>query len=524
MGLREKILPKETAAWVTVVPVLVFLLIVAAELIIILVWNNGRFVFSLDDPYIHMALARRIMGGTYGINVGEFAAPSSSVLWPFLLVPFMALPFADEAPLLINILLAVATLLVYARIVITAVQPGENQSQQIFSALLILMLIPGTNLFGLAFTGMEHSLQLFLTSLLIWGLILESRTGRAPWWFLVVIVAGPLIRYENLGLTLPTLLYLVIRGHWKRAVLAAVVLALLLGGFSLFLDQYGRSPLPNPILAKSMLGSLVNAAKVLPGRVYYVLSDIQGALLALAFGLLLFVFLSSRRTTAERLLAGVVAVGIGFHLVAGGFDGYHRYELYIWTAAGLMLLYLYRHGLRWLSSSEPIYKSAFILLFFGVIINREYASVLVTNALASSNIYEQQYQMHRFATEFYAAPVAVVDLGWVAYKNDNYVLDLYGLGSTQAAEAFNSTQDPEWMNELAAEHSVKVAMIYDFRFSELPQNWQRIGVLHLGHRKWSVASDEVSFYALDDETATEIWPLLSDFQMSLPPGVRFETD
>ena len=36
------------------------------------------------------------------------------------------------------------------------------------------------------------------------------------------------------------------------------------------------------------------------------------------------------------------------------------------------------------------------------------------------NIYYQQQQMHRFAADYYKGNVAVNDLGWVAYKNDNY--------------------------------------------------------------------------------------------------------
>jgi hypothetical protein len=34
--------------------------------------------------------------------------------------------------------------------------------------------------------------------------------------------------------------------------------------------------------------------------------------------------------------------------------------------------------------------------------------------------------VHRFAVE-YSEPVAVIDLGWVTYRNDEYVLDLWGL-------------------------------------------------------------------------------------------------
>jgi hypothetical protein len=43
------------------------------------------FIYGLDDPYIHLALSERITRGEYGINPGEIASPSSSVIYPFLL-------------------------------------------------------------------------------------------------------------------------------------------------------------------------------------------------------------------------------------------------------------------------------------------------------------------------------------------------------------------------------------------------------------------------------------------------------
>ncbi|MDX1696293.1 MAG: hypothetical protein R3208_21185, partial [Ketobacteraceae bacterium] len=57
-----------------------------------------------------------------------------------------------------------------------------------------------------------------------------------------------------------------------------------------------------------------------------------------------------------------------------------------------------------------------------------YVVNLVTVPIASNNIYQQQYQMHRFAVEYYNKPLAVNDLGYVSYNNDNYVLDLWGAG------------------------------------------------------------------------------------------------
>ena len=47
--------------------------------------TDGRLIYSLDDPYNHLAVAEPIVEGGYGINSEKFASPSSSILFPFLL-------------------------------------------------------------------------------------------------------------------------------------------------------------------------------------------------------------------------------------------------------------------------------------------------------------------------------------------------------------------------------------------------------------------------------------------------------
>src|SRR3989442_3378698 len=83
------------------------------ELASILRLNEGRFTYTLDDPYIHLALAERIREGHYGINPGEPSAPSSSILWPFLLAPVAGSGLAEYLPLLIGIAAAGATVVIF---------------------------------------------------------------------------------------------------------------------------------------------------------------------------------------------------------------------------------------------------------------------------------------------------------------------------------------------------------------------------------------------------------------------------
>lgn len=527
MRLSNRV-PERDMIWAAyLVPVLILLLLIAIELTAILKINDGHFGYTLDDTYIHMALAENINLGHYGVNPGEVSSPSSSIIWPFLLAPFMSFSFADYVPLMINTLVAAATLLVYGRLVTIAICPCIDKASKLTAGLIVLLLIPMTNLVGQVYLGMEHSLQSFFSALLVLGLVQEARSGKVSWWLILAIIAGPLVRYENLALSLPALLYLVLRGHIKAALLAASLIVVTLGGFSAYLLSLGLKPLPNSIMYKSGIG-ITDSSTILTPNILDQQIGISTLPSMIFMPLILLVFvlvaLSSKWPRVERLLAATMAFSILLQFMFGKIGSYHRLEMYVWLASCLMLIYLFRGALQRLAQSKPFYRSAAILLFLGALLAREYTSALVTIPLASNNIYEQQYQMHRFATEFYDDPVAVNDLGWVAYNNDNYVLDLVGFASYEALWSSFNESDPAWTNDLAGEHDVKLAMIYDFRFRELPPNWRRLGVLHLGKIRWVPAGDEVSFYALDEETAAQIQPALLAFRQSLPQGVTFDID
>ena len=67
----------------------------------ILLLNGGHFAYSLDDPYIHLALAENLAAGHYGLNLDEPSSPSSSILWPLLLAPFTRWAGYEWVPLVL---------------------------------------------------------------------------------------------------------------------------------------------------------------------------------------------------------------------------------------------------------------------------------------------------------------------------------------------------------------------------------------------------------------------------------------
>src|SRR4030042_4674796 len=59
---------------------------------LILGQTGGRFIYNLDDAYIHLAIAKHIVrDGIYGVTPFEFSSSSSSILWPLLLAGALGL-------------------------------------------------------------------------------------------------------------------------------------------------------------------------------------------------------------------------------------------------------------------------------------------------------------------------------------------------------------------------------------------------------------------------------------------------
>ena len=342
-----------------------FLALFVAELALMLRLNGGLFMYTLDDAYIHFALAENLMRGHYGVNLGEVSAPCSSILWPFLIAPLMQLPGGYWMPLVLNLGLTLWAIAVFHRL-LEAVFPAEARAGSGWMmAVLLLASVLATNLLGLVFSGMEHTLQVLVAALMLLGLIRDVETGAPPRWFYAALVVGPLVRYELLALALPSLLWLAWRKRLPAALLCGALIAIPVGGFSLFLMAQDLGPLPTSVTAKLTPlyggGNLPEVFKTISRN----LGERQGALLTMSLILLLPV-LFSRRAAEERALAGWCAAGVLLHLAIGKFGWYNRYEIYIWGTATFALAWLHRETLGQILFEPPRLRAAgFLAVFVG---------------------------------------------------------------------------------------------------------------------------------------------------------------
>ena len=514
---RHPVTLRSTSPWFWL-PAGFFCLAFALELAAILVLNRGVLTYTLDDPYLHLALAENLGAGHYGLDRTDHSAPSSSILWPYLLAPFAASALGAWLPLVINLIASIGIVALYQHVAGMALAGVPAAKRDPGIAIGTLFLILATNLLGLAFTGMEHSLQVLLSVGLAIGLIHEHRTQAVPWWLAPVIVLGPLIRYENLALSLPAVIYLAWRRHRAVAALCVIALVLGMGGFSLFLRSIGLEWLPLSVLSKSQvadrgasLGALVDNLK----------ANLRPGAFLLVGGLLLVIGALSRNRNAQQALAAWAVAAIVLHLFGGRFGWFARYEVYAWATALIMLIYLERQWLaRRVERGSPIRLAAALALVLAVACG-DYLRASAITPLAANNIFEQHAQMRRFVTEYHRAAVAANDLGLISYRNDRYVLDLDGLASKETRDARRAATGTEWMNALAARHGVRFAMVYSAVFPAMPENWIPLGGLHLGRSRITPGDSIVTFLALDPATADSVRKRLMDFRRTLPPGVRF---
>ena len=510
--------PGSTASNWRLLPFVVGGVLVALQLAGILARNDLHLTYSLDDPYIHLALSENLAEGHYGIEPGEHSAPSSSILWPFLLAPFASLSWHHVMPLMINLAALAFSLGLFASI-LRRCRLHRATGGEAFAAGLLSVLTLTLNFTGLVFTGMEHSLQVALALAVALGMIVVHRGHATPPYLVVAIVAGPLVRYESAALSVAAMLLLLVHGRWRAAGLAATGCLVLVGAFSLFLMNLGLEPLPGPVLENLEVsrgdrgGGMLAHFEV---RLKWILTMMPAKILALLAGGLIALALTSRRRDQALLFCGATAPLL--HLGFGSFGGFARYEIYVLASTVAFLIYGLRRTLRRLLTRSGAGMSLLSISGLLLTIFSSYAAIAILTPRAAENIYHQHVMMHRFVTKHYRQPVAVNDLGRVSYRNPGPVLDLWGLCSKEVRRA-RLDEDPAWPATFVAREGIELVMIYESWFDDrIPPTWRRIAWMYLGGRRITPGSADVSFFITHPGSADEILKKLRRFEAKLPDG------
>lgn len=493
-------------------------------LIVVGVLTNWQFTYTLDDPYIHLALAKGISNFHYGINPSEASAPSSSILWPFLMAPFAHLQGFRLAPLILNSVCLLGTLLVL-QYLLTSRFGVRRDSSWIVTIILGFCL----NIYGLVFTGMEHSLQVFLTVVIASALAQRHLNI----WLWSSLLALPLVRYEGLAISLPILCYLAFQGRVTRtkALFTGLILMIGLVSFSAFLAGIGLGLLPSSVFAKQPATTAGTAFGLLKAIASGVLANAYSPPTFTVDGFALLAGFTAWSTNRARVLLLLAAPAI-LHLCLGRNGWFGRYEVSILLYLLIVSADLFMNqvdslpaflssaslgeqtGARRISKGSTLFSLA---LIFVVGTKPLWQSTLLT-PFAARNIQDQQIQMALIASQYLDRPVAVNDLGAVALSSRRYVLDLWGLGSYDALSLRMAPKnDPRlWIPRLMAQKGVRHAFVYDSWFPETPHNWIRVAILKLPGMKVTPASDVVTLYATSPASADDLTVALVRYKAENP--------
>ncbi len=466
---------ERSAPWIPILWLVIFPSIVITSIILHL--DGGHFTYTLDDPYIHLALAKNIMLGNYGINPGELEAPSSSILWPFLLAPFSLLPeIAFElTPLVLN--LVCLSVFVFILNLLFAALPMR---QRLFTMACVVLSL---NAIGLVFNGMEHELQVVLVALIVLGLV--RKTYRYVY---IAAILLPFVRYEGLAISLPALVYCFYTVNRRYSLLALIVIAIGMCSFSLWLHSHGLGYLPSSVLAKSRMTD----------GVFSITYNFLKNLKQYGFMVPAICVLSLYYWRIDRAMALVVISATTLHLLFGQSGWYGRYEVYWLT---FVLLLAICAVLDWLTVERFAYVvplAAALPFFF-----TELAWDTISVPLASSNIANQQGRMADIARAL-GEPVAANDIGLISLRSHVYVLDVLGLGSIAVLRARQAGVGSAWIESAMKSKGIEYAFIYDAWYPDRPRDWIKVATLNLLEHRVSVGRLIVSFYATNRAAAAKL--------------------
>lgn len=490
---------------------------------------SGVLIYALDDPYLHLALAENILRGTYGVNLDDPSSPSSSIIYPLLLVITEAVGLKSAGPLALNTVATAASVVLLADFILADVlrRRGSNGFATIFGVGALLLL----NAFGLPMTGMEHSLHVLLCLVTLVGLIRTCERNRTPWLAVVGILGMPLVRFEGLAFSGAAILVLLAIGRIRAGLGALLGLVACLAAYGWAMWQLGLPLLPSSVTTKSAIAGRLIAGRGIDGVVaaavenFYQSVNTERFGLVLAAGLIVVLVAMGRCVAVRRwrdpriLVGGAVASMSLAHLFAGRYGWFARYEVYAISTVASYLLYCHRDFVVWLVDRADIPVKLGALAIIGLIAF-PYVVTSARTPFAAQGIFLQQYQMHRFATQFLEGNVAVNDLGRVSYQNDHFVLDLWGLGSEEVRKARRAGDfDAATIQRLASKHDVRIAMIYEHWFLGIvPTSWCRVATLSTP--QGSSGQSRVAFYVQLPLRDRSISDALNRFGETLPPRAK----
>jgi hypothetical protein len=517
--------------WVTIV----LLLIVSFRL------NQGHFVYGLDDAYIHMSIAKNFaLHGVWGVTPYAFSSSSSSLLWTLLLsLIFYVIGVNVLVPFILNIILSTITIfLVYYILRFYKIHP-------VYNFMVLVGVVFFTPLSYLIFIGMEHILQIILVIVFVFlsVKILTNLNSKPLNYYLLLILTVPLamVRYESLILIFLVAFLFILRRKFTYSFLMIALAIIPITIYGVISISNGWSFLPNSVILKSTLMGTISNNNI-QNVIYYIMPNglLPMSLLAAYFSALVLIFIAAFRLKVKKtiwdaptiwLIITGIMIFIEFTFINSMWYApymlrYSSYLIVMWIIASTLGLYDYLpRKLSFKFDKKLISKYYLITIISIIFVILLYAPLAFHFDISfdqpqyTNNIYEQQYQMASFLSEYYPnGSIAANDIGAINYYNNIKCLDLFGLGSNDAAQAReNNTLNAQKINNLANQHHVEIAIIYNQW--DIPSNWIEVGEWTTPH-SIILGDDTVHFYATSPQYENELLENLKSFSPQLPKDIK----
>jgi hypothetical protein len=497
--------------------------------------TGGRFVYPLDDPYIHMAMAKNLsLHGVWGVTRHGFTSASSSPLWTLLLaLVYLVVGPSEIAPLLLCLVCGLLLLVVTDRLIR---EHGLESWARAATLCGLVLLVP---LPAVLFTGQEHVLQATLSLAFVWTTAAVINRERPLWLLAVLALLLTATRYEGLFLVFLAMLLLYGRRRYGAGVGVAVAGLLPVAAYGVVSMLKGWFFLPNAVLMKAAVShQAVRLVRSGFGTTEFrkAFADIVGlwglkqivttphvfAAVLLVLLLLVLRLRQKRRFWEFDTVLGSIFLAASFlHMHFARPGPLHRYEAYL-VAVGVVAVATLMHNLRpgcgraWFrATGVAAGLAAAVMIWVG-------GTVTAHVPQASRNIFEQQYQMGLFLRRFYQGQtIAANDIGAINWLADIKCFDIWGLGTMRVARLkAHGNLSPEALGATAESTGVRIAIIYEdwlklTQTKAVPAHWTKVGSWHL-RDNLVCGCDSVAFFACRPEERARLKECLGLFARHLP--------
>jgi hypothetical protein len=516
--------------WKTRVPFLcngaIYLLLSVWFLVSALHQTHGSQVFLTDDAYIHASLAKNlVLHGVLSVSPPDYSSCASSIIWPPLLAAcFVLFGIHLWIILALNVVFSLASLWVADRLIEELAGQGFLKTR----AFVLFLLVVAASLVVQTFVGLEHNLQILTVLLLLRAAVrvLAGETGGRVT-LCVYGVLAVMCRYEAVF----AIMLIFVCLCWQRKFVLGIVLSVVSAMPVLAASAYGLSKgallFPNSLLLKSTAAHKWRLFPSIdwPGDYPVFLLVSGGALLVVCLLIVLaqlFGSKSLRLPDKLRMFLYLVTALMLMHFQFARTGWVLSYEAYLVALALIVCACAFIVYARNQESSAErrnmiLVYVAMVLVLVGV---RIYQCDLDLRK-GFRQIYFQQFQMARFLAEYYPnAPVAINDIGLIAYYQPRKIIDVYGLASTEITKLkLYGGFDAEALARIADTNSVPVALVYrETLGAALPPQWKLAGEWKLPE-SYIVGGDTVSFYAVTDAEFAPLQQALTSYSPCLPKDI-----